>query len=82
MQSLIKKEYSKHLKTAKATHEIIGKDIETAAKLCIDGLKKGGKLIFPKKCLSGTQKLILIEKIDKTEYKHKTLFDVRFVPLL
>ena len=48
----------------------------------LKGLKKGGKLIFPKKCLSGTQKLILIEKIDKTEYKHKTLFDVRFVPLL
>ena len=46
MHSLINKEFNSHLKTAKATYEIIGKDIETAAKLCIDGLKKGGKILI------------------------------------
>ncbi len=46
MQSIIKKEFSEHLKTVKATHGVIDKDIETAAKLCINNLKKGGKILI------------------------------------
>jgi len=48
----------------------------------LKSLKNGGQIIFPKKYHMGTQKLILIKKISKTKYKYKTLFDVRFVPLL
>ena len=46
MQSIIKQEFTEHLKTAETTSERIGEDIETAAKLCIDGLKKGGKILI------------------------------------
>jgi len=42
----------------------------------------GGKIIFPKKYDFETQKLILLEKINKKKYKRETLLDVRFVPLL
>ena len=45
-------------------------------------LKNGGKIIFPKKYSTRIQKLILLEKINKTKHKHKELLDVRFVPLL
>ena len=48
----------------------------------LKNLKNGGKIIFPKKYPTGIQKLILLEKINKTKHKHKELLDVRFVPLL
>ena len=48
----------------------------------LQSLKNGGKIIFPKKYSMEEQKLILINKINETKYKHETLFDVRFVPLL
>ena len=48
----------------------------------LKSLKNGGKIIFPKKYPTGEQKLIFINKINETKYKHETLFDVRFVPLL
>lgn len=48
----------------------------------LKNLKKGGKLIFPKKYPLGAQKLMLLEKISATKCSHQTLFDVRFVPLL
>ena len=48
----------------------------------LQNLKNYGKLIFPKKYLSGNQKLILIKKTDKNTFDQKVLFDVKFVPLL
>ena len=45
-------------------------------------LKNGGKIIFPKKYPTRIQKLILLEKINKTKYKHEALLNVSFVPLL
>ena len=46
MQSTIKEEFSEHLKVSKKTMESIGKPIEIAAKLCIDSLKKGNKILI------------------------------------
>ena len=46
MQSIIKHEFSEHLKASKKTMESIGKPIEIAAKICIDSLKKGGKILI------------------------------------
>jgi D-sedoheptulose 7-phosphate isomerase len=46
MQSTIKQEFAEHLKIAKITNERIGKNIETTAKLCINSLKKGGKILI------------------------------------
>ncbi len=46
MQSIIKEEFSKHLKVSKKTMESIGKPIEIAAKLCIDRLKNGNKILI------------------------------------
>ena len=46
MQSIIKKEFNKHLKTVKATIETISEPVETAAKLCIESLKNGGKILI------------------------------------
>ena len=40
------------------------------------------EIIFPKKYPRGIQKLILLEKINKTKYKHEALLNVSFVPLL
>ena len=40
MQSIIKKEFSEHIKTSKATMELIATTIETASKLCIESFKK------------------------------------------
>ena len=48
----------------------------------LKNLKNGGKIIFPKKYPTGIQKLILLEKINKTKYKHEALLNVSFVPLL
>ena len=46
MQSIIKHEFSEHLKVSKKTMESIGKPIEIAAKLCIDSLKNGNKILI------------------------------------
>ena len=47
MKSIIEFEFNEHLKTAQATMESISDSLETAANLCIDSLKNGGKsLIF------------------------------------
>ena len=46
MQSNIKHEFSEHLIVSKKTMESIGKPIEIAAKLCIDSLKKGNKILI------------------------------------
>ena len=46
MQSIIKNEFSEHLIVSKKTMESIGKPIEIAAKLCIDSLKNGNKILI------------------------------------
>ncbi len=46
MQSIIKHEFNEHLKTSNVTMESIGKLIEVAAKICIDSLKNGGKILI------------------------------------
>jgi D-sedoheptulose 7-phosphate isomerase len=46
MQSIIKHEFSEHLKASKKTMESIGKPIEIAAKLCIDSLRNGNKILI------------------------------------
>ena len=46
MQSIIKHEFSEHLKASKKTMESIGKPIEIAAKLCIDSLKNSNKILI------------------------------------
>jgi len=46
MQSIIKFEFSEHLKTAQATLEYITSPLEIAAKLCIDSLNSGGKILI------------------------------------
>ena len=46
MQSIIKHEFSEHLKASKKTMESICKPIEIAAKLCIDSLKNGNKILI------------------------------------
>ena len=46
MQSTITEEFSEHLKVSKKTMESIGKPIEIAAKICIDSLKNGNKILI------------------------------------
>ena len=46
MQSIIKHEFSEHLKASNKTMESIGKPIEIAAKLCIDSLKNSNKILI------------------------------------
>jgi|TARA_B100001964_G_scaffold49822_1_gene56045 D-sedoheptulose 7-phosphate isomerase len=46
MQSIIKHEFSEHIKASLETIKSIGKPIEIAAKICIDSLKKGGKILI------------------------------------
>ena len=46
MQSIIKFEFKEHLKTSQATFESIGHSVEVAAKLCIDCLKNGNKILL------------------------------------
>ena len=61
---------------------IISAATESCPNKLLESLKNSGKIIFPKKYDLETQKLILLEKINKNKYKTNTLFDVRFVPLL
>jgi D-sedoheptulose 7-phosphate isomerase len=46
MQSNIKHEFSEHLIVSKKTMESIGKPIEIAAKLCINSLTNGNKILI------------------------------------
>ncbi len=46
MRSIIEFEFNEHLKVSKATMDSIGNSLEIAAKLCIDSLKKGGKILI------------------------------------
>jgi len=46
MKSIIEFEFNEHLKTAQATMESISDSLETAANLCIDSLKNGGKILI------------------------------------
>jgi D-sedoheptulose 7-phosphate isomerase len=46
MQSIIKHEFSEHIKVTVETIKSIGKPIEIAAKICIDSLKKDGKVLI------------------------------------
>ena len=46
MQSIIKQEFSEHIKVSVETIKSIGKPIEISAKICIDCLKKGGKILI------------------------------------
>ena len=46
MQSIIKFEFEEHLKTSQATLESIGHSVEVAAKLCLDCLKNGNKILL------------------------------------
>ena len=45
-------------------------------------LKTKGKVIFPKEYASKQQKLILLKKLNESNYSKQELFSVRFVPLL
>ena len=46
MQSIIKHEFSEHLKASNKTLESIGQPIAIAAKLCIDSLKNSNKILI------------------------------------
>ena len=46
MQSIIKQEFSEHIKVSVETIKSIGKPIEIATKICIDSLKKRGKILI------------------------------------
>ena len=45
MQSIIENEFAEHLKVAQLMSALTGK-VETAAQLCIDSLKNGGKILI------------------------------------
>jgi len=46
MQSIIKNEFSEHIKTSGATLKSISKSIEIATKICINSLNNGGKILL------------------------------------
>jgi D-sedoheptulose 7-phosphate isomerase len=46
MRSIIEFEFNEHLKASKATMESISDSLEIAAKLCIESLKNGGKILI------------------------------------
>lgn len=46
MQSIIKHEFSEHIKASQNTLESIVDQIETASKICINSLKNGGKILI------------------------------------
>ena len=46
MQSIINNEFTKHIKTTENTLELITNQIEDAAILCINSLKKNGKILI------------------------------------
>ena len=46
MQSIIKHEFSEHIKASQNTLDSIADQIETASKICINSLKNGGKILI------------------------------------
>ena len=46
MQSIIKNEFNAHLNSSQKTLENIGINIEIAANICVDSLKKGNKILI------------------------------------
>ena len=46
MKSIIKHEFSEHIKTSQYTLDSIVDQIETASKICINSLKNGGKILI------------------------------------
>jgi D-sedoheptulose 7-phosphate isomerase len=46
MRSIIEFEFNEHLKASKTTMESIGDSLEIAAKLCIESLQNGGKILI------------------------------------
>ena len=46
MQSIIKHEFSEHIKASQNTLDSIADQIETASKICVDSLKNGGKILI------------------------------------
>ena len=46
MQSIIKHEFSEHIKASQNTLDSITAQIETASKICINSLKNGGKILI------------------------------------
>ena len=46
MQSIIKNEFNKHIETSKKTIEACINDLEIAAKICINSLKNGNKILI------------------------------------
>jgi len=46
MQSIIKHEFSEHIRVSLATIDSINKPIEAAAKICINSLSNGGKILI------------------------------------
>ena len=46
MQSIIKLEFEEHLKTSQATFKSIGHSLEEAAKICINCLENGNKILL------------------------------------
>jgi len=46
MQSIIKHEFSEHIKASQNTLDSIANQIETASKICINSLKNGGKILI------------------------------------
>ena len=46
MQSIIKHEFSEHIKASQNTLDSIADQIETASKICITNLKNGGKILI------------------------------------
>lgn len=46
MQSIINFEFEQHLKISQSTYTSIGTSLEVAAKLCIESLKNGGKILI------------------------------------
>jgi D-sedoheptulose 7-phosphate isomerase len=46
MKSVIKHEFSEHIKASQNTLDSIADQIETASKICVDSLKNGGKILI------------------------------------
>ena len=46
MKSIIKHEFSEHIKASQNTLDSIADQIETASKICINSLKNGGKILI------------------------------------
>ena len=74
MQSIIKHEFSEHIKASIETIKSIGKPIEIAAKICIDSLKNGNKiLIFGNGGSAADAQHIAAELVGRYKTKRKGL---------